>query len=108
MSELARLRALLEAATPGPWEQLGDSGFLRSPGFVDYDGELSPEDAGAIAALGTLWPDLLAVVEASSECADNLPAPALEVWARLDRRRDALDALDARIREVLGDEGGEA
>lgn len=103
MTDLEKLRAVLEAATPGPWKQIGDGGWLYVPGFVDYDGELSPEDARAIAALGSLWPALLAVAEAARgfhvdgfhRGADEREDPDI-VYLSLQ-----LDALDTAIREHL-------
>ena len=93
--QIARLRALLAKATPGPWGARtwgygiglytlptdGDSAD-RFASLRDYP------DAAAIAALGTLWPELLAVVVESAPLLGNL---------------DAHTALRAKIAEVLGE-----
>lgn len=98
MTDLERLRAVLEAATPGPWTtHVEDPGWDEPRvGWVPEvltiygaDGDMMPEaNARAIAALGTLWPELLAVAEAAED--DTTQGV-----------NQALRALVAKVREVL-------
>lgn len=137
--ELAWLRAVCEAATPGPWEpvegqegskdhvgatmpqlvgSMGDS-YTEPPHILRCYGwrKIRERNARAIAALGTLAPHLLAVVEAAADPAMHGAAPAIagrdgdrmravaaaaqgQAVYRLCR---ALDALRAAIREHRGD-----
>lgn len=67
---IERLRAVLAAATPGPWE--ADLGLVGPPPRHGVPWMYIAEcpraaNAGAIAALGTLHPALLAVVKAAVE-----------------------------------------
>ncbi len=88
MSELARLRARLDEMNTGDRSDVADA----------------------------LLPDLLAVVEASATMRDMLRVCGTPGWAvsreatltAWDAWSESHAALDARIREVLGDEGGEA
>lgn len=83
---LARLWAVLEAATPGPWRAReagrgGDKAEIvadwgrgsHAPMVVwrmPHGDSVGIEDARAIAALGTLWPALLAVAERCDRTCD--------------------------------------
>lgn len=99
-----RLRRVLDAATPGPWTAGDDP--EATP--VDPRGLMREEDARALAALGTLHPALLAVVEAAVYAReeswdvdrDDLRDAVVdaEAWQAL---RDAIDDLDAAIAEAL-------
>ena len=111
MSEpLARLRAVLEAASSPPWHTdehpalpLVYAGEPDSIGYdvAELDGTNRDADARAIAALGTLWPELLAVAEARShDCLD----PECTVLA-CQALRALIAAIDAALPEVT-DEGG--
>ncbi len=112
MRDLDALEALLAAATPGPWEARRDlSGWSAwhdgLPIEVGDEGGLSEPDAALIVALRNVAPELLAVVRA----AEAVRGRGLDAHghARTDRRTlhahcalsDALDALRAKLREVL-------
>lgn len=103
--EIARARALLARATPGPWRHAlpGPGGYdsvvgpgPRGPvlaevgGFDDATIGLDGPTARAIALLGSVWPELLAVAEyvggpyhrccehvRAGEHLDGCPVPAL-------------------------------
>lgn len=102
MSEpLARLRAVLEAATPGPWVRSPglSRSFVRTERGTVIGGH--PLDARAIAVLGTLWPDLLALAEAAED-----DAIAVDTTQGVNQALRALvAAIDAALPEVT-DEGG--
>ncbi len=93
---IARLRALHEAATPGPW--------FGGPGESVYAGEEHPrgsyiadtfgvggDDAALIAAMRNALPALLDVAEAARDFADAECGGTAEEHAR--RILHALDAL---------------
>lgn len=102
--EIARLRALLGEATPGPWERVptyphrwavdSKSGVIAALGAT-------PADAKTIAALGTLWKPMLAAVDRLHEhwsmCTheDHDGDPCEDCGA--------FDALRAAIAEHLGE-----
>ena len=111
MSEpLARLRAVLEAASSPPWHTdehpalpLVYAGEPDSIGYdvAELDGTNRDADARAIAALGTLWPELLAVAEAAED-----DAIAVDTTQGVNQALRALvAAIDAALPEVT-DEGG--
>ena len=106
---IARLRAVLAASTPGPWEHRArangshcviSGGTIASTGW----GEPGCEDARAIAALRNTASALLDVAEAARGV-EHL-AYCFGPCGRCRRClfRAALDALDARLREECGDE----
>ena len=98
-ADLDALDALLQAATPGPWEQDPDLECYVCcvvKGRRDYRllrTEDSPEDAALIAAAVTALPDLLRRV--------RLGDAAREVLEALEKWRGA--AFDAEMRPTLGE-----
>ncbi len=95
--ELDQLRALLEGATPAPWTipEDGSQHRILSPMGNWLGDGITPEDARAIAALGTVGLAMLAVVEAV-EYTDERGAGMHPIV------RDAIDAFYAKLREHLG------
>jgi len=106
------LRALLEAATPGPWKNTrhGCGVIGHGKAYVVGHDRGEPEDAALIAALRNAAPALLAVVDAAREIADEQRSACRRIhdWEPdcndFDRRgtacwwcdlRAALDALEA-------------
>lgn len=90
--EIERLRALLEAATPGPWRVDLDGEHVVVHGGawrVVSDAPLSdPEDEGpdfrAIAALMSVAPQLLAVAEAANcRIPQWCSPPGVRHWCRV-------------------------
>ncbi len=77
---LAELRAIDEARTPGPWEAEGCGIWLGirrdTPDGFDFEGRIYDEgghteaDAAAIAAHANAFPFLLAIAEAAAALAD--------------------------------------
>lgn len=123
--EIDRLEALLREATPGPWraccENLyvyggdghqvadrlddGEGSVLRGRGHGAEVSGRRREGEGeanvrAIAALGRLWPELLAVAR-TAEC--RIPQYCPGPNGGMCSVCEATDALRARIREVLGE-----
>lgn len=99
------LRAVYEAATPGPWRHArhGSHEVEAEPNVLVADcGAIgrAAEDARAIAATHNVMPELLAMVEAARvwspirRCRDGCTCPPRDLG-------DAHDALVAKIREVL-------
>ncbi len=98
------LRAVHEAATPGPWRHArhGSHEVEAEPNVLVADcGAIgrAAEDARAIAVTHNVMPELLAVVEAMRAIRDG------DWWEvrhkDVQRGANALDALYAKIREVL-------
>jgi len=117
---IARLRAVLDAATPGPWRAHNFRSYAHESWSVVADGDEPPvcddacseRDARAIAALRTLAPELLAVVEAADEIPAHQDWCEAEMYRRGAIKRSectcgfaellgALAALRARAAEVL-------
>ena len=107
MTPIEKLRALEAQATPGPWMFDNAEGHLPDI-YTDHGGKWNVAttnalrddhvaDARLIAATRTLLPELMAVVEAAH---DVTITPSLGTIRMLG---DALDALDARAREEMGD-----
>ncbi len=114
---IARARAVLEAATPGPWEiereELpADCWVDAGPGFPIRIGPIAvwePEvldvrrneaDARAIALLGSVWPELLDVVElvpGPGSCASGLQGCVCDVCLAIE----AVDVLRAKLAELV-------
>lgn len=103
---LDEIRALCEAATPGPWcatqvdpatiytptIQTKDGGLLTC--MMDYGG--NREDARLIAAARTLLPALLDVAEAAARLSDNINEfDTVTDNCFIERIDDALAALEA-------------
>lgn len=122
-AELDRLRAVIEAMTPGPWEREhadGPPGGWVVSRAVVPDGEdvfrgASIEDERVIVALRNVAPELLAVAAVPASIASMVRAYRIShrcngrtcdcewcTWA------DAIDALDARISEAVPEETGRA
>lgn len=114
------LRAVHEAATPGPWttRQIGQEDetgecwiyteIVSPAGRVRAgdDEERDDRDARAIAATHNVMPELLAVVDVLRRAVKAHQAARTQgdLLAVLDALADgpaALDALDAKIREAL-------
>lgn len=98
------LRAVYEAATPGPWEVrdgMNVKGASSLHVATTMGSETPRRDARAIAATHNVMPELLAVVEA----ADNAVWRYGDSGESDDRAHqaldNALDALNAKIREAL-------
>ena len=112
MTAADKLRALHEAATPGPW---GHSAFEvycdDSEGGCHEDHEMcrlsgagetiadvyglesfAERDARLIATLRTVLPELVAVVEAAQASSSSRPGCALKSTAALDALDRALEA----------------
>lgn len=110
---IERLRAVLAAATPGPWEAEHPYGpphgwvisSARHVSHPDVCRGAGREDREAISALGTLWPALLAVVEAAVEVADHRGRCAtLEGGRAHSQLAFRLADLDAAIAAALPEE----
>lgn len=115
MIGIDRLRALANAATPGPWE--GSNGDLWSDthGFLSRD-ELENADAAFIAAMRNALPELLGALEKSADEQDALAEDNITLrntlaqetlraeWAE-NRLRLALEILDGRFQPTdrIGD-----
>lgn len=92
------LRAVYEAATPWPWEVrdgMNVKGASSLHVATTMGSETPRRDARAIAATHNVMPELLAVVEAAEG------EPRTNEDGELTTLALALDALRARIREVL-------
>ena len=111
-AELAELKRLEAAATPGEWETIP-----RGSGLMGYDVDQvgdegigipngtrgmfeRKEDADSIAALHNAFPALVARIEA----AEGLLAEAL-ADAELDYRNDELPSVFGRIKDHLSKKG---
>ena len=112
---IAEIRARVEAATPGPWEQgmIGDSlinevDYSASFGFIEVNAELSDDgqygvaDATFIAASRQDIPDLLAEVERLSAERDMWHTDATKLDALAVKFEAELSRLRAVIEEALG------
>jgi hypothetical protein len=113
--DLAALRSLVERATPGPWEDLGDGTWFKDreicgPAYRDAQGNRCvpvvcstpprPNDADFIAASRTAVPALLDMVEALKAEAERLREErdvlASEHAECPDRQKAALALLSER------------
>ena len=65
MNRLNEIEARANAATPGPWELLGDGEYVSGPGILvaPDDGGVTSADAEFIAAARTTVPALLDALE---------------------------------------------
>ncbi len=94
---MKRLRELLQAATPGIWEDFIQNGKYRLYEFgADkfFGDNLSPQDAQLIVAIRNCLPELLDVVEAV-QSTHRIDPGALSV-----RATRALVALDKKLEGV--------
>ena len=99
MSEIDDVRAVLDAATPGPWRvtpnDLGVESESNSPGMLaELYGDTTEAmgiDARAIALLGSTWREALDVIEIAAS-------------PRQAGLRQAVDAWRAAVREHEGSE----
>ena len=119
--ELKRLREVCEAATPGPWRAVGtgtpegDLGevatnwprgshgrMVVAHGSAWTGGKEVVDDADArfIALAGSVWPELLAVVEAAREVVETAK-PDPETWPARRKLCWMIDDLDAAINRSL-------
>ncbi len=109
---IKKLEALLAAATPGPWVRDPTGTMIIVPLTQDVgDGSREEylftrnrrEDAKLIVALVNAAPELLAVVRAAV-WDQNLVSNGCDVFDSSGRTglEDALEALDAKLKEVLG------
>lgn len=103
MTDIKNLRALLAAATPGPWdvETQTENLSMLWGGAIRYDehvcSELSEQDASLIAAAVNALPALLDEVEALWRVAD-----AARAWREVQtmKTREDLDAALAALKEA--------
>lgn len=89
MTRLSQLRASLEAATPGPWRNIGplrDGGILFDPPLTDADGEMVAEWRNAA-------PAILDALEAAREVAET-PLGDIPYIEDMNDLRAALAALE--------------
>ena len=99
--ELAAAKALCDAATPGPWEDV--AGMLRSPDasvVLRFDGYESEEDAAFIAASRTLVPQLIAEVERLRVLNDRQAVHITHLMTQL-RGPDLHDDVEHNRREIV-------
>ena len=111
---LAWLREQLEAATPGRWHAGKRHGIWAEAGEItdrvwdprDLNGSDSIPNARAIALAHNVLPELVAVAEAASEWLDHLRDARQGQYADgvPGELMDQVDALDARIRELMEDD----
>lgn len=106
--EIKLLRSLLEQATAGPWKAETEEGredelwMIRAESGWVFDGEdRDTHDVPAIAALGTLWPALLLVVEDVEALARTRPADDREAQRLRVCLWQSQGRLKAAIREHL-------
>lgn len=126
--ELAWLRGVVEAMTPGPWTNgedrtehgtsywpMGaDGAYLMAGNDAVQDGD----DATAIAALRNVAPEMLAVITRAARNDDcENPRPTFVGWTSVPGRcgacrgcalHAALDALTAKLRALRGEEPNHA
>lgn len=109
MIDIDQLRALADAATPGPWEGSGGDIWSDTHGFLSRD-ELENADAAFIAAMRNALPALLDTVEV----AEGIRGDMRQQWEAgyeagirsADRRlRLALEILDGNFQPTdrIGD-----
>lgn len=69
MNRLDQIEARANAATPGPWQLLGDGEYVSGPGILvaPDDGGVTSADAEFIAAARTTVPDMAAALRAVLE-----------------------------------------
>lgn len=130
-ADLDRLRAVIEAMTPEPWEREhaeGPPGGWVVSRVVVPDGEdvfrgASIEDERGLVALRNVAPELLACAIALATIREDaladlahyraraaggqvarLPQYTASQATRIERETRCLDALDARIREAVPEE----
>ena len=109
MIDIDRLRALANAATPGPWEDSNGDLWSDTFGFLSRD-ELENADAKFIAAMRNALPALLDTVELAEATRGDMRQQweaGYEAGTRnADHRlRLALDILDGRFQPTdrIGD-----
>ncbi len=110
--ELRRLREVCEAATPGPWdvEDASDEVGHHRARVIDSAADhvadprvacgLLDADGDAIALLGSVWPEMLAVVDAARAVVETAK-PDPETWPARRKLCDTFCDLDAAIRRSL-------
>ncbi len=107
MTGLARLRSLLEHATPGPWVYRGerlDRHIIQGepPHTIVADPcVFNPQDEPLIVALRNCADELLAVAEATRSLHGGLTSKQdpMDVDERIERTGATLAALDRKLAE---------
>lgn len=109
MIDTDRLRALANAATPGPWEDSGGDIWSDTHGFLSRHG-LGDADATFIAAMRNALPALLDALEIAEAIRGDLRQKWEEGYEAGIRNADhrlrlALDILDGRFQPTdrIGD-----
>lgn len=96
--DIAKLRALCDAATPGPWVN-GEDELAESPDGFYFTWEGRDSDAALIAASRTAVPSLLDEVERLRACVEEIAASAVDDTLTDDEVRAII------ARHMGGDEG---
>lgn len=105
--ELAAVRALDAAATPGPWDVTGERETAPRVGpldadvfrYLDADNERMLSDLAIVALLRTLGPELAREVERLTAEMTRAKADLLDIAERAIRQRDAAEAARDALRE---------
>jgi hypothetical protein len=111
MNEIEKLREIINAASPGPWEARAVDGNVAIAGAGGWvlEGDVAPAgfDAHAIAAMRNIISELLAVAEAHQKVmtlASQVDGPHVGRFISLQLQNldgGANEALLNKIREVL-------
>lgn len=107
--EIDYAREVLEAAKPGPWTVGGGSRqdprcHLFCPEGWPHADSLSPQDACAIALLGSTWREALAVIEEAAKAGSTVGYHPDSRRFYDMRLRSALDAWRVAVRVFRGND----
>lgn len=96
-SRLAEIKALADAATPGPW--LSRDGEVFRPDFTGIAHEVDDDDSDFIAASRTAVPELVAEVERLRDQFSVLTEEYRDQLSENSHMREEVDRLTALLAE---------